>query len=123
MQGLVAQAPEQQQRHDDRQGCGDNRLAQQLGVTGAPGSVPAVTSPASLWLRVPIGSTATKLSHQMTKKTAMIEPIGMLMVLEFDVIAGAERPAEGAAAWPRLVRIDATYTRCTNTETLGLRPQ
>ena len=36
-------------------------------ITGAPGSVPLATSPASSWLRTPQGSTANKTVHQMMK--------------------------------------------------------
>ncbi|MNY78659.1 hypothetical protein D3C86_2190090 [compost metagenome] len=37
------------------------------GKMGAPGSVPAVTSPVSAWLRTPKGSTAKSTVHQITK--------------------------------------------------------
>ena len=42
-------------------------LRTSLGFDGAPGSVPATTSPSSFWLRTPQGSTANSTTHQTTK--------------------------------------------------------
>src|SRR5215217_7697772 len=42
-------------------------FSRSAGAAGAPGSVPALTSPASIWLRAPMGSTAKSVVHQITK--------------------------------------------------------
>src|SRR5215212_3652779 len=49
-------------------------FSRSAGAAGAPGSVPALTSPASIWLRAPMGSTAKSVVHQITKNSAVPPP-------------------------------------------------
>ncbi len=61
-------------------------LSRILASTGAPGSVPGVTSPTSDWFLTPNGKTTNKHVHQTTIYTAIMEPKGILInQSKFDV--------------------------------------
>ena len=62
---------------DDRQTCCQQDLAEQARRHRRTGISTGNDLARLSWLWLPMGSTATKHSHQMTKKTAMIEPICM----------------------------------------------